>query len=320
MGELDRRDEQRHSHDDTELWNESYYLDWFNDDLSIGGYVRIGFYPNLDRVWYWACLVGPDRRLVSVVEHDIPMPRSGSSLDVRYDGLWADHVVETPGEHMSINLESFALVVDDPTEMYRSEPRGERVPFGFELDFETDRASYMWPDVTPRYEIPCRVHGTVQLGKETVRVDGWGQRDHSWGHARDWWSIGWSWTAGRLDDGTRFHSTGGFFPDDDWGVAYLLAPDSTDFCEYDSVRIGSDEGAEGLPIRTVTAFGDLDLDFRPAAYAPVLLTHPDGRQSRFPRALCRVVTADGRSGGAWVEWNQPPNRTVPQFRPIVERA
>ncbi len=316
MGDLDPRDEQRHTPDDTELWNESYYLDWFSEDLSVGGYVRIGFYPNLDRVWYWACLVGPDRPLVTVIEHDVPMPRSDSSLDLRYDGLWADHVVETPNEHMSINLEAFALRVDDSTEMYRPEPRGERVPFGFELDFETDRASYMWPDVTPRYEIPCRVHGRVQVGRETIIVDGWGQRDHSWGAARDWWSIGWSWTAGRLEDGTRWHSAGGFFGDDPWGVAYELAPASTHFVEHDAVRIQADESADGLPVATRTRIGDLTLDFEPVAFSPVLLVHPDGRQSRFPRAMCRVSTADGRKGAGWIEWNQPPNRPVPQFAPM----
>lgn len=316
MGELDPRDEQRHTPADSELWNESYYFDWFNDDLSVGGYVRVGFYPNMDRVWYWACLVGPGRQLVSVVEHDVAMPRSATSLDLRYDGLWADHVVESPNEHMSINLEAFALRVDDPTEMYRPEPRGERIPFGFELDFETDRLPYMWPDVTPRYEIPCRVHGSVQVGSETIRVDGWGQRDHSWGAARDWWSIGWSWTAGRLEDGTRWHTAGGFFSDDPWGVAYELAPDSADFAEHGAVFIHADEGADGLPLRSRTRFGDLTLDFEPVAFAPVLLVHPDGRQSRFARAMCRVVTADGRRGAGWIEWNQPPNRAVPQFAPV----
>ena len=51
MATPDPIDEQRHTADDTELWNESYYLDWFSEDLSLGGYARIGFYPNLDRVW-----------------------------------------------------------------------------------------------------------------------------------------------------------------------------------------------------------------------------------------------------------------------------
>lgn len=305
MATPDHSDEQRHRPDDTELWNESYYFDWFTEDLSLGGYVRIGFYPNLDRVWYWACLVGPDRPLVTVIEHDVPLPRSDTSLEVRYDGLWADHVVEAPNEHMSINLESFGLVLDDPADVY-GDARGDRVPFGFELDFHTDGGAYLWPPVTPRYEIPCRVHGRVLLGDEELTVDGWGQRDHSWGAARDWWARSWNWTAGRLDDGTRWHSAAGFIPGSDWGVAYELAPGSSEFLDTDEVHLEVEEGAHRLPTRSRTVFGGLDLTYEPISFSPVLLRHPDGREARFPRALTRVVAADGRTGGAWAEWNQPP--------------
>ena len=305
MATPDPRDEHRHTADDTELWNESYYFDWFAADLSVGGYVRIGYYPNLDRVWYWACLVGPDRPLVTVIEHDIPMPSSPTSLELRHEGLWADHAVEDPLEHMSINLESFGLRLDDPAEVY-GDPRGERVPFGFELDFFTDRAAYLWPPVTPRYEIPCRVHGDLLVGDERIEFDGWGQRDHSWGAARDWWSMSWNWTAGRLEDGTRWHSAGGFFPDDPWGVAYDLQGDSSELVEHDKVWVEVEEGRERLPERARTAFGRLDLAYEPLAFSPVLLVHPDGRQARFPRAMARVEAADGRTGGAWIEWNQPP--------------
>ena len=66
-----------------------------------------------------------------------------------------------------------------------------RVPFGFELDFFTDRAGVSVAAPLPaRYEIPCRVHGAVLVGDERIEVDGWGQRDHSWGAARDWWVTG----------------------------------------------------------------------------------------------------------------------------------
>ena len=301
----DPADEHRHEPDDTPLWNESYYFDWFAEDLSVGGYVRLGFYPNLGSVWYWACLVGPDRPLVTVIEHDVALPRSGSSLEVRHEGLWADHAVEEPNEHMSANLESFAVQLDDPAEVYRG-ARGERVPFGFELDFFTDGGAFLWPPVTPRYEIPCRVHGQVQVGDEVIEVDGWGQRDHSWGAARDWWSMSWNWTAGRLDDGTRWHSAGGFFPDSDWGVAYALTPGAEAFEEYEEVGIEVVEGRERLPTSSRTRFGGLDLSYEPLAFSPVLLVSPDGREARFPRALARVIAADGRTGGAWVEWNQPP--------------
>jgi hypothetical protein len=309
MTSPDPLDERRHQPDETPLWNESYYFDWFAPDLSSGGYARIGFYPNLGRVWYWACLVGPDRPLVTVIEHEVPMPRSSSSLEVRHDGLWADHVVEVPNEHMSINLESFGLVLEDPAEVY-GDPRGDRVPFGFELDFLTDRSAYLWPPLTPRYEIPCRVQGEVLVGQERIEVDGWGQRDHSWGAARDWWSMAWNWTAGRLDDGTRWHSAGGFFADSDWGVAYELGPQDEDFRESDAVTVVVHEGRERLPERSRTRFGQLDLAYQPLAFSPVLLVHPDGRQARFPRALAKVRASDGREGGGWIEWNQPPVQGV----------
>ncbi len=58
MAAPDPLDERRHVPDDHPLWNESYYFDWFGADGAVGGYVRVGIYPNLDRVWYWACLVG----------------------------------------------------------------------------------------------------------------------------------------------------------------------------------------------------------------------------------------------------------------------
>lgn len=315
MAAPDPRDERRHTPDDDPLWNESYYLDWFAEDLSVGGYARIGLYPNLGRVWYWACLVGPDRPLVTVIDHEVPLPSSAASLEIRHDGLWADHAVETPNEHMSINLEAFAVSLDDPAEVY-GDGRGERVPFGFELDFLTDRAAYLWPPVTPRYEIPCRVQGEVLVGAERIEVDGWGQRDHSWGAARDWWSMPWCWTAGRLTDGTRWHSAGGFFTEADWGVAYRLDARSAEFVEGDTVVLDVTEGRERLPTRTGVRCCDLDLEFTPLAYAPVLLEHPDGRVARFPRSLAEVSAGDGRTGGGWIEWNQPPTGArLPERRP-----
>src|SRR5438045_477004 len=57
----------------------------------------------------------------------------------------------------------------------------------------------------PRYEQACTVQGEVLVGDERIQVDGFGERDHSWGH-RDWWTMPWCWTAGRLGDGTAFHA------------------------------------------------------------------------------------------------------------------
>ena len=186
-------DEARHDPTDELLWSESWYLDFVDVDRGIGGYVRLGLYPNLGTAWYWACVVGPGRDLVTVIDHEVPIP-PGRSHEIRTEGLWADYTVETPLDHVSVGVEAFAVGVADPAEVY-GDLRGERVPLGFDLEWETEGSSYAYPGVS-RYEVPCRVHGEVLVGAERFEIDGHGQRDHSRG-VRDWWSYGWSWTAGR---------------------------------------------------------------------------------------------------------------------------
>ena len=39
---------------------------------------ELGLYPNQGIAWYWACVVGDGRPLVTVVDHDIPPPRRPS--------------------------------------------------------------------------------------------------------------------------------------------------------------------------------------------------------------------------------------------------
>lgn len=161
------------------------------------------------------------------------------------------------------------------------------------------------PRTRPRQGIrPTERSGLV--GDEEIEVDGWGQRDHSWGAARDWWTNQWCWSAGRLDDGTRWHSASGFFPGNDWGVAYVLGSSDTEFSEFDEIPVRAELGREGLIDRARLTIGDLDLSVEPLAWAPVLLAHPDGREARFPRALARFTATDGRTGTGWIEWNQPP--------------
>ena len=126
-----------------------------------------------------------------------------------------------------------------------------------------------------------------------------GQRDHSWG-VRDWWVIEWCWTAGALDDGTRFHAAG---TNGLWHQGYTVTPDGT-LAPADRFTVDTSLGAEGLATKATMALGPLALEVEPLGFAPVLLTSDDGRVSRFPRAMCRFTTPDGRSGTGWTEWNQ----------------
>lgn len=296
-------DEARHEPGPEPLWNESWYFDFTDAAGAFGGYVRLGLYPNLGTAWYWACVVGEDRRLVTVIDHEVPMP-TARSLEVRTEGLWADHTVETALDHMSLGCEAFATGLDDPADTY-GDLRGDRVPLGFDLEWETDGATYAYPGVT-RYEVPCRVHGEVLVGDERIALDGWGQRDHSWG-VRDWWTLGWCWSSGRLDDGTRFHATHVTLGDDPvYATGYVQRPggepEAVTAVERDQ-RLGD----HGFPTEGTLDLDGLRLGIDPVAFSPVLLTAPDGRVSRFPRALCRFRSRSGTgpAGVGWTEWNQP---------------
>jgi hypothetical protein len=64
----------------------------------------------------------------------------------------------------------------------------------------------------------------------------------------------------------------------------------------------------GFPTTASVACGPLDMAIEPVAFSPVNLVDDDGsgpRVARFPRALCRFRTTDGRNGVGWTEWNQP---------------
>jgi len=224
---------------------------------------------------------------------------------VRGDGLWADHTVEVPFDHVTLGCEAFALGLDDPAEVY-GEPRGDRLPFGLDLEWDTDGAAYAYPAGVSRYEVPCRVHGEVLVGDERIELDAVGQRDHSWGR-RDWWSVGWTWTSGWLDDGTRFHGTEVRVGDDPlpYHPGYVQPPGGAPV-EVDHTASRPVLGTHGLPTADTVEVGDLRLDVSPVAFAPVLLDDGSGVQSRFPRALCRFADpATGRRGAGWTEWNQP---------------
>ena len=301
-------DERHHEHDTDPLWSESYYFDFFSPGGEVGGYIRIGTYPNLGVIWYWACVVGGDRRLVTVIDHTVPIPAAAGSLEIRHDGLWADHNVETPFDHFSLGLEAFGLTLDDPADVYTG-AFGEKTPIAFDLEWERDGEVFRYPDLLPRYEIPCRVHGEILVGDETIELDGFGQRDHSWGQ-RDWWATGWCWTAFRMDDGARFHAVT-TKPSNGFAIGYDQEPGMA-APGFDLVTVfAADEvlGAHGIPITATLSINDRAFTVDPIAWSPVLCVHPDGREDRFPRGLARFTEVggddDGRTGLGWIEFNQP---------------
>lgn len=298
-------EEGRHAPGPEQLWNESWYFDAVSDDGRTGVYARLGLYPNLGVSWLTAFVCGPDRPTVAVVDFAAPLP-GGEELTVEREGLRAEHVCESPLQRFRVRLDAAGEAHADPAELLRGQS-GDPVDVAIDLVWETLGEPYAYR-VATRYEIPCRVSGTVRVGAETIELRGVGQRDHSWG-TRDWWSAEWVWSAGHLDDGTRFHGVEFRLPGaPPIGVGYLQPP-AGDLVELDSVTASEDVGADGLITAARIDYGDLRLQVEPLAFGPLLLEAPDGRVSQFPRAMCRVSADDGRTGVAWVEWNRNVSST-----------
>jgi len=106
---------------------------------------------------FHAQVVVPALGVVVVRDDEVAPPRRDDVVVVRAEGLWAELLCETPGEHWSFGLEAFGVRFDDEAEAATSD-RGERVAVGFDLEWET----------------PDRVVGEVLVGRARHAVDGTG--------------------------------------------------------------------------------------------------------------------------------------------------
>lgn len=155
---------------------------WY--DLTVGTTTCAVQLVSGDRWHYRAGLVRGDE-LVVVVDDEVPPPRPGS-LEIRTHGLWAEHLVETAFDHVSVGCEAFALRVDPPLDLSVTLV-GDLVPFGLDLGWETDgevrRRDGDGSDPGGRgYEMACRVYGEILVGDERLAIDGAaGSRGHVWG-------------------------------------------------------------------------------------------------------------------------------------------
>jgi hypothetical protein len=142
------------------------------------------------------------------------------------------------------------------------------------------------------------------VGEAEVAVSGWGERDHSWGE-RDWWQVSWLWSSGRLADGTAFH---GMQANIGFAIGWpsFAAPPGGAVSHLTGFSAQTDFGPGDFPRQSRLRIPGAPMTAIPLAFAPVAMTSPDGRVSHFPRALCRFIADDGRSGYGWTEWNQPP--------------
>jgi hypothetical protein len=132
----------------------------FADDQGISGALRLTVADDRHSrpaASFHAQVVVPEVGVVVVRDDDVPAPRRDDVVVVRAEGLWAELLCETPGEHWSVGLEAFGVRFDSEAEAAASD-RGERVPVGLDVEWET----------------PDRVVGEVLVGRARYDLDGHG--------------------------------------------------------------------------------------------------------------------------------------------------
>jgi hypothetical protein len=295
--EVDPADEAGHSPGGEQLWNESWYADAVTADGSAGVYVRLGRYPNLGVTWWHAVVVGAGQPLVVTARTDLAVT---DRTEIRADGVSVDLIVDEPLRTFAVRGAMTAARLADPAGVYAGQA-GEPVELVIDATWRTDGVPYHY-GITTRYEIPCAVRGSVTVDGQRIPLDGPGQRDHSWG-VRDWWSMSWCWSAGHLTDGTHLHLTDVRTDSIRFAAGYQQRDGRV--TPLGSGRVEEELGEHGFPTVARATMDGMTVTIEPVAFGPVLLPAPDGRVGRFPRAVARFSTDDGRVGTGWVEWNQP---------------
>ncbi|MGV0801538.1 phosphotransferase, partial [Mycolicibacterium elephantis] len=177
--------------------------------------------------------------------------------------------ITEPLQTFRVTLRGSAQAYDDPAALLRGEA-GRPTELTMDLVYGTEGVPYQYR-ITPRYEIPCTVSGTVTADGRSYQLDSVpGQRDHSWG-VRDWWSMEWVWSALHLEDGTRLHGVDVRIPGaPPVGIGYIQQPGEA-LIELQTVAAREEFGDNGLPLQTTVTLapGDVTATIEVRGHAPV---------------------------------------------------
>lgn len=200
---LEPQDEFPHDPGEAKNYNESMYFNVFDPKAKTGGWFRIGNRPNEGYAEMTVCVYLPDGR----VAFTFGRPNISNNDEMNAGGLKIE-IVE-PFKRIRLTYAGKLLVLARPFEMadpkaaFRENPRVEA-----EIALDFTGISPMWGGETVRedgtpleidpeksfarahYEQHVAASGTIRIGEESHRIDGFGLRDKSWG-PRHWQAINW---------------------------------------------------------------------------------------------------------------------------------
>jgi hypothetical protein len=175
---ISARDEERHPVGPGELWNESYYFNFYDGQTRTGGFTRIGLEDNRKRSNIWCLLIKDGRPSYQRFLLNLPHTEAGFKKGITVEGLTL-RMLE-PLKKFKVEFKDGATEIDllwqgfHPIKHFGES--GEGLPENM---------------ATGHYEQSGLVTGTFALKGETFDFHGTGARDHSWG-IRDWGALkGW---------------------------------------------------------------------------------------------------------------------------------
>jgi hypothetical protein len=168
-GSLSKEDELLHPPTNETKWRESYYFNWVDLNKKVAGFSTIGILPNEQRREFVFLLFMEDRN------------------EIYYKEPKLESYSQELGMMLRDNRLSYELITPFKTWNIEYKSRMMDLRLVFEARFPTHHfgvdSSASWQH---HFEASGRIHGSITLkGAERIEIEGFGQRDKSWGY-RDW--------------------------------------------------------------------------------------------------------------------------------------
>lgn len=188
--------EGRHQASDDPFWQESWYFNFSDEKNRVYGLARIGYCPKAGKA---------DGLLLASVDGEPAVLFPGVGKKMSSPAV----VIEPPG---LLRTGGLSFSCREPMSSWALALSTRRVRAALEFDCFTPVHVFPSPSAgegamaaTDHYEQAGRVTGAIRIGSQRKTVEGWGQRDHSWG-PRHWSGVGeWVWISAQFPSAWAFN-------------------------------------------------------------------------------------------------------------------
>jgi hypothetical protein len=140
----------------------------------LGGYTSLVVEPGL--VSYATALVQTGCPLLHVCDTTLPPLRSDDHLLVKGEGMWAEHICESPFEQWTVTNETYAAALDDPDDAW-GRAYGTPTPIAFDLEWYATEPP---EPIEGGYRQHGEVHGLIELKLGPIEGVFKASRTHRW--------------------------------------------------------------------------------------------------------------------------------------------